>query len=175
MRTNRKYYSKTKKKNNLSPFLKGEGQKVLIFGLGLNAGGVGSAKFFSRQGAKVTVTDLKTKEAFFASLDELARFPNIKYVLGKHRLVDFLTSDLIVKNPAIPWDNPFLKKARAKGVPITTDTILFFDQTPALVIGITGTKGKSTTAALLAKLLRKKYPRVWLLGNIRESFFEQTF
>jgi UDP-N-acetylmuramoylalanine--D-glutamate ligase len=125
MRTNRKYYSKTKKKNNLSPFLKGEGQKVLIFGLGLNAGGVGSAEFFSRQGAKVVVTDLKSRKALSASLAKISHFSNIKYVLGQHRLIDFLTSDLIIKNPAIPWNHPFLKKAREKGVKISTDTIIF--------------------------------------------------
>ncbi|MDP3052737.1 MAG: UDP-N-acetylmuramoyl-L-alanine--D-glutamate ligase [bacterium] len=177
MSTNNFYYSKTKQKDNiprLSPVCPvnraGSPQKVLIFGLGLNGGGIGIAKFFSRQGAKVTVTDLKTKEALSASLNELARFPNIKYVLGKHRLVNFLTSDLIVKNPAIPWDDPFLEKARAKGIPITTDTIIFFSHAPALIVGITGTKGKSTTAALLAEILKKKYPKVWLLGNIRESF-----
>lgn len=195
MRINRKHYSKPKRKNNIpypsclpasyeagKPCLPaGRPPKVLIFGLGLNGGGVGSAKFFSRQGAKVTVTDLKTEEALSASLNKLASFPDIEYVLGKHRLADFLASNLIVKNPAIPWDNPFLKKTRAKGIPITTDTILFFNQTPAPVIGITGTKGKSTTATLLTKLLRKKYSRaypelrrkIWLLGNIRESFLNK--
>jgi len=174
MRINKPHYSKSRGKDKKTP-------QVLIFGLGLNGGGVGSARFFGRQGAKVIVTDLRTKETLSASLDKLAHFPNIKYVLGKHRLVDFLTSDLIVKNPAIPWDNLFLKKARAKGIPITTDTILFFNQTPAPVIGVTGTKGKSTTATLLAELLQKKYSRVrpelrrrvWLLGNIRESFLDK--
>lgn len=174
MLINKPHYSKSRDKDKIMP-------KVLIFGLGLNGGGVGSTRFFSRQGAKVTVTDLKTKKALAASLDKLARFPNIKYVLGKHRLADFLASDLIVKNPAISWDNPFLKKARVKGIPITTDTILFFGQTPAFIIGITGTKGKSTTATLLAELLRKKYSRVrpglrrkvWLLGNIQKSFLDK--
>src|SRR3989344_2536191 len=161
MRTNREHYSKTKKKGN--PL-----QKVLVFGLGLNAGGVGSAKFFSRQGAEVVVTDKKTQKNLAPSLAELASLPNTKYVLGRHRLTDFLKSDLIIKNPAIPWNHLFLKKAREKGVKISTDTIIFFSRAPALIIGVTGTKGKSTTATLLAKILKKKYPRVWLLGNIQE-------
>jgi len=165
MSTNRFNYNKPKPKNNKS-------LRVLIFGLGLNGGGVGSAKFFSRQGAKVLVTDLKNKRLLAASLAKLAPFPNIKYALGKHQLNDFLSSDLIVKNPAIPWNNPYLRQAQAKGVPITTDVMVFFEQTPALTIGITGTKGKSTTATLLTKILKKKYRRVWLLGNIRESLLE---
>ena len=166
MRTNREHYSKTKKKGN--PL-----QKVLVFGLGLNAGGVGSAKFFSRQGAEVVVTDKKTQKNLAPSLAELASLPNTKYVLGRHRLTDFLKSDLIIKNPAIPWNHLFLKKAREKGVKISTDTIIFFSRAPALIIGVTGTKGKSTTATLLAKILKKKYPRVWLLGNIQESFLDK--
>jgi len=166
MRINKPHYSKIRQKDNIP-------LKILIFGLGLNGGGIGSAKFFSRQGAKVTVTDLKSKKALKNSLAELSSCSGIKYVLGRHRLTDFLTSDLIVKNPAIPWDNPYLKKARAKGITITTDTIIFFDRAPALIIGVTGTKGKSTTATLLAEILKKKYQKVWLLGNIRESFLEQ--
>jgi UDP-N-acetylmuramoylalanine--D-glutamate ligase len=166
MRINKPHYSKSKDEDKKTP-------KVLIFGLGLNGGGVGSASFFSRQGAKVTVTDLKTRKDLAGSLAKLSRFNNIRYVLGKHRLADFLASDLIVKNPAISWNNPFLNKARAKSIPITTDTIIFFSQTPAPIIGITGTKGKSTTATLLAEFLRAKYSKVWLLGNIQESFLEK--
>ena len=173
MSNNRRHYSKAGQKNNISGLLANKPLKVLVFGLGLNGGGAGSARFFNRQGAQVTITDLKTREALSASLAELSSLPGIKYVLGKHRWADFKTSDLIVKNPAIPWNNPFLKKARAQGIPITTDTILFFGQAPALTIGITGTKGKSTIATLLTKLLKKKYPRVWLAGNIGKSFLDK--
>lgn len=150
-----KNYSKVRRENNTRHPSTSKPLKVLIFGLGLNGGGVGSARFFSRQGAKVTITDLKSKKTLSASLAELSSLPDIKYVLGKHRWADFLASDLIVKNPAIPWDNHFLKKAQAQGIPVVTDTILFFNQAPALTIGITGTKGKSTTATLLAKLFKK--------------------
>ncbi|MEK7573942.1 MAG: UDP-N-acetylmuramoyl-L-alanine--D-glutamate ligase [Patescibacteria group bacterium] len=180
MSNDREYYSKVRQKNNALTYSAGklclsasQPLKVLVFGLGLNGGGVGSARFFSRQGAKVTITDLKSKKALSVSLAELSSFPGIKYVLGRHRWADFLASDLIVKNPAIPWDNPFLKKAQAQNIPITTDTILFFSQAPTLIVGITGTKGKSTTATLLAELLKKKYSRVWLVGNIGESFLDK--
>lgn len=166
-------YSKARRENNTRRLSASKPRKVLIFGLGLNGGGVGSARFFSRQGVKVTITDLKSEKTLSASLAELSSLPNIKYVLGKHRWADFKTSDLIVKNPAIPWDNHLLKKAQAQGISITTDTILFFSQVPALTVGITGTKGKSTTATLLAKLCKKKYSRVWLAGNIGESFLDK--
>lgn len=121
----------------------------------------------------MVVTDLKNRKALSASLAKLSHFPNIKYVLGQHRLADFLTSDLIIKNPAIPWAHPFLNKARERGIKISTDTIIFFNQVSATVVGVTGTKGKSTTATLLAEILKTKYRKVWLLGNIRESFLDK--
>lgn len=163
-------YSKLALKSNSR---KNPRKKVLIWGLGLNNGGAGSAKFFCRQGAEVVITDLKTRKNLASSLIQLRHFPDIKYVLGRHRLRDFLTSDLIIKNPAALWSNPFIQKTRAKGIKISSETMLFFEQSPAPIVGVTGTKGKSTTATLLAELLKSKYRQVWLLGNIQESFLEK--
>lgn len=163
-------YSKLALKSNSS---KNPYKKVLIWGLGLNNGGVGSAKFFCRQGKKVLITDKKTREELASSLAQLKYCSNIKYTLGQHLLKDFLASDLIIKNPAIPWSHPFIQKMREKKIKISSETMLFFEQSPAPIVGITGTKGKSTTATLLAELLKSKYRRVWLLGNIQESFLEK--
>ncbi|MDP3733580.1 MAG: UDP-N-acetylmuramoyl-L-alanine--D-glutamate ligase, partial [Candidatus Daviesbacteria bacterium] len=62
--------------------------RVLIFGLGLNQGGVGSVKFFAKAGAGVRVTDLKNRKILKPSLDQLKEFTNIKYTLGKHKYED---------------------------------------------------------------------------------------
>ncbi len=141
-------------------------------GLGLHGGGVGVAKFFVRQGAKVLVTDPKTKKELKDSIDELKGY-KINYVLGKHRVGDFKNADLIIKNPAVPKDSKYLKIAKKNKVPIETDIGLFFELCPSKkIIGITGTKGKSTTATLIAKLLKTKY-KVVLAGNIRASVLEE--
>lgn len=146
-------------------------KKITIIGLGLHGGGVGAAKFFSRLGAKVLATDLRDEETLKPSLEQLEDYP-IKYVLGQHRLDNFIGADLIIKNPAVPENSKYLQAARDKKVPIDTDIGVFFELCPAPIIGVTGTKGKSTTATLIAKLLKKKYPDVILVGNIRTSVLE---
>lgn len=148
-----------------------QNKKVLIMGLGLHGGGAGSAKFFCRQGADVTVTDLKTKEQLKESLIKLKGL-KIKYVLGRHQEQDFLSADLIIKNPDVPATSPYLEIARKNNIAIETDVSLFFRMANVFIIGVTGTKGKSTTASLIYHLLKSKYKRVFLAGNIGISPLE---
>jgi len=129
------------------------GKKVLIMGLGLHGGGVGSARFFAKAGAKVTVTDLKEARTLALSLEKLKGL-DIDFVLGEHREENFRNADLIIKNPAVRDDSSYLATARRAGAPIETDISFFFNHTPAFTIGVTGTKGKSTTTALIAHILK---------------------
>lgn len=129
--------------------------KVLIFGLGLNQGGVGSARFFAKAKAKVRVTDLKTKEELQESLDQLQEFPEIEYTLGEHRYEDLDWADLIIKNPAIKPGNPYIEYALKQGKQVEQDCGIFLQFVDKKqIIGITGTKGKSTTASLIYEVLR---------------------
>ncbi len=146
-------------------------KKILIMGLGLNGGGVSSAKFFYNQGAHVLVTDLKTNFQLEESLKKLKKI-KAEYILGKHREDDFKTADIIIKNPDVSNSSPYLEIARKHNVPIETPTSLFLKTTKSFVIGITGTKGKSTTSALIYNLLKSKYKKVFLAGNIGLSPFE---
>jgi UDP-N-acetylmuramoylalanine--D-glutamate ligase len=159
------------------------GKKVTIMGLGLHGGGAGVAKFFCEQGADVLVTDLKTKEQLEKSLEKLKPFTfrgrkvkgkklPIKFVLGEHRNQDFINADLIIKNPAVPRESPYLKIARDNKVPIKTDIDIFFGLCGAQIIGVTGSKGKSTTATLIYNLLKSQFKDVILAGNIGVSPLE---
>jgi len=147
-------------------------KKVTIIGLGLHGGGVGVAKFFSRLGAKVLITDLRSKEELKESLEELKGEP-IKYVLNQHRPEDFINTDLVIKNPAVPDKSTYLELAREHKVPIETDIGIFFELCPASIIGVTGSKGKSTVATLIAKFLAKEHSKVVLAGNIRSSVLQK--
>ncbi len=140
-------------------------------GVGLHGGGVGVIKFLVAQGAKVLATDLRTEDKLKESLEKLKELP-VEFVLGQHRLEDFTEADMIIKNPGVPDDSEFLVAARKKKIPIESDVSIFFDLCPAPIIGVTGTKGKSTTAALLAHILSKHFPQVILAGNIRTSVLE---
>ena len=148
-------------------------KKVLIMGLGLHGGGVSVAKFFLKQKAKVLITDLKTKSQLKESLAKFAedRSSQLKLVLGKHREEDFKNVDLIIKNPDVPSTSPYLKIARKNNIPIKSDIEIFFDLCPGEIIGVTGTKGKSTVATLIYRLMKEKY-QVVLAGNIGVSPLE---
>lgn len=147
-------------------------KKVTIIGLGLHGGGVGVAKFFSRLGAKVLITDLRNKEDLKESLEQL-KGESIKYVLNQHRPEDFINTDLVIRNPAVPDKSKYLEIAREHKVPIETDVGIFFELCPALIIGVTGSKGKSTVATLIAKFLAKEHGKVVLAGNIRSSVLQK--
>lgn len=147
--------------------------KVLIFGLGLNQGGVGSAQFFASRGAAVRITDLKSKEILEPSINQLKKFPKISYTLGEHKNNDFDWADLIIKNPAIKPGNPYLQYAQAQHKTIETDMGIFLQYVkPNQIIGITGTKGKSTTSSLIYEVLKTAGKKVILAGNIGKSVLD---
>jgi UDP-N-acetylmuramoylalanine--D-glutamate ligase len=145
------------------------GVKVLVMGLGLHGGGAGTANFFLTRGAEVTVTDLKSEEELGPSVHALEAGKNLRLVLGRHRFEDFRSADLVVKNPAVPPDSPYLRHAVEHGVRVDTDVGIFLDKvreiTPNL-IGVTGTKGKSTTATIIHGIFSRAFDGTVLGGNI---------
>jgi UDP-N-acetylmuramoylalanine--D-glutamate ligase len=145
--------------------------KVTLMGLGLypQGSGVSALRFLYDQGAKITVTDTKTHNELEPQLRTLKKLKGVTYVLGQHVKGDFIDTDLVVKNPGVPASSPYLKIARAQKIPIATDTTLYFQNTIAPTIGVTGTRGKSTTSSLLFLMLHKKYTSTRLGGNIKIS------
>jgi len=140
-------------------------KKVLIAGLGTLGGGLETTKFFVKNGAFVTVTDLKAKEELRSSLSKLQGLP-IKFTLGRHSASDFQNQDLIIRNPAMPKESPYLELARANGIPIMMESTVFFTICSSNnIIGVTGTKGKTTTVFLIKKILEKAKKDVLIGGN----------
>lgn len=129
-------------------------KKITVFGLGLHGGGVGTVKFLVEHGAKVIVTDLKTKEQLAPSLEKLKAFKNIQYVLGQHRREDFTDVDMVIKTPPVPWSDKHIKIALENKVPVEMDSSLFFKLCKRPIIGVTGTKGKTTSATLIYEILK---------------------
>ncbi|NBU63674.1 MAG: UDP-N-acetylmuramoyl-L-alanine--D-glutamate ligase, partial [Chloroflexia bacterium] len=148
------------------------GKKIVVMGLGVHGGGLGVARFCAEAGADVVVTDLRPAELLAESLTALADLP-ITYVLGAHRPSDFQQCDIVVRNPAVPATSPFLAMAQAAGAQIEMEMTLFFRLCPAPIIGITGTKGKTTTSTLTAFLLATWHPDTVLAGNMRISALAQ--
>ncbi|MDP2860617.1 MAG: Mur ligase family protein, partial [bacterium] len=141
-------------------------KKVLIMGLGLNGGGTGTARFFAKEKARVTVTDLKPAESLKPSTDALREY-KITYILGRHREEDFAAADLIIRNPDVPRSSFFLETAKNHGVPVEMEDALFAKLCSLPIIGVTGTRGKTTTTMMIASLLKAAGKKVLIGGNIR--------
>jgi len=141
-------------------------KKILVMGLGLHGGGLAIVKYLLKNKAKLTITDLKNVKELKPSLGKLAKYKNIKYTLGKHDFKDFKNQDLIIQNPGVPSNSKYLKIAHKNNIPLVNEAVMFFGLYPGKIIGITGTRGKSTTATLLNKILKKKIKGNILAGNI---------
>lgn len=139
-------------------------------GLGLLGRGIGYTKFLADCGTQLLVTDLKDKKQLAPSLKKLAKYKNIKYVLGKHRLEDFRNCDMVIKAAGVPLDSPYIKEAKKNKIPVEMDVSLFAKLAPDVtIIGITGTRGKSMTTMLIYDILQnnKINSNVYLGGNVR--------
>ncbi len=137
-------------------------KRILVVGLGRS--GVALCKFLSKNGAKVTVSDHKSKAELSNSLEQLANL-NLQLDLGGHTPRLFLEQDLIVLSPGVPQNLKIFEYARAHGVKVTGEFEFSstFIQEP--VIAITGTNGKSTTSKLIETMLLESGIKAWLGGN----------
>src|SRR3989338_8570538 len=172
-----------------------KGKKVTQMGLGLLGRGLRDADFLVRHGAEVLVTDLKSEKELTPSLKKLKKvcgyvistsdvditYPQakIRFVLGKHKLEDFRNRDFILKAAGVPLNSPYIAEARRNKIPIEMDASLFFKLMPKGVtfVGITGTRGKTTTAYLIYEILKlvlqqssgRPKSRAFLAGNIKDT------
>jgi UDP-N-acetylmuramoylalanine--D-glutamate ligase len=142
-------------------------------GLGQFGGGAAAARWLARQGVIVTVTDLADEKSLATALHCFSGSAIAACHLGGHRECDFREADLVVVNPAVRPDNPWLAIARASGAWLTTEIDLFLAASPAASIGVTGSNGKSTTAAMIAAMLQAAGRRTWLGGNIGGSLLDR--
>lgn len=142
-----------------------QGKRVLIMGLGLHGSGIASARYAVKQGAIVRVTDLRSAEVLAPSIASLAGLP-VEYVLGEHRDADFLWAEIVIHVPGVRRDSPYLRLAREHGARIEQEIALFFQACPGRIIGITGTRGKTTTTTLIYEILRASGMPTTIGGNV---------
>ena len=141
-----------------------EGKKITVMGIGLNGGGIAAVRFLASLGAKVIATDIKSEKELKASLEKLKDLKNVTFVLGQHRMENFTNVDMIVKGPAVPWSSKHIQEALKRKIPVEMDSSIFFKLCKFPIIGITGTKGKTTTATLIAEILKVAGENVFTAG-----------
>ncbi|MFT5477813.1 MAG: UDP-N-acetylmuramoylalanine--D-glutamate ligase [Planctomycetota bacterium] len=145
---------------------------VTVMGLGLFGGGAGVARWFAERGARVTVTDLRDAEELAPSLAQLEDL-ELRMVLGGHDERNFVETECVIANAAVPPNNRYLARAREHGVEVTTELGLFVELCALPQIWVSGTQGKSSTANALAQLLRASGRAVRLAGNIGRSLLAE--
>jgi UDP-N-acetylmuramoylalanine--D-glutamate ligase len=144
-----------------------EGKKITVMGLGLLGRGLGDVQYLAEMGAELIVTDLKSAEQLQTSLDALKPFSNITFVLSEHRLEDFRDRDMILKAAGVPIESPFIAEAHMNKIPVKMSSSLFAEIAQIPVVGVTGTRGKSTTTFMIHAILERAEKKVLLGGNVR--------
>lgn len=139
--------------------------------LGLAKSGFAVAKLLLRLGAKVTVNEYKQRHEC-SGVEELEN-EGITVICGGHPLVLLEGDiDMIVKNPGIPFDIPFLVEAEKRRIPIATEIEIAYLISKAPIIGITGSNGKTTTTTLVFEMLKESECSPLIAGNIGTVFCE---
>src|SRR5579883_2494645 len=122
------------------------GQRVTVVGLGRE--GLAVTRVLAREGARVTVSDARDEAALstqLAALDGL----DVRLSLGGNRPEEALDCDLLVLSPGVDKRAPLVREALRRGIPISSETEIFFARCPARIVGVTGSAGKTTTTTLV--------------------------
>jgi UDP-N-acetylmuramoylalanine--D-glutamate ligase len=131
--------------------------------LGAQESGVGAAILAKQLGDRVFVSDKGKVNAHYEGL--LAHY-EIEFEAGGHSWDRLKQADLVVKSPGIPNDVEVIRKFEAAGTLVVSEIEFAFKHTQAEIVAITGTNGKTTTAALTHKILADQQLDVALGGNI---------
>lgn len=145
-------------------------KNILIFGLGVLGGGAGVVKVFDEIGASIRITDNKSEQELQNVLHDISTKFVKKLTLGKHEMEDIEWADVIIKNPGVPTSSPFIQKAFELGKHVTTEAALYLKYSEATTIGITGTRGKTTTTLMIGDIFTQAFSeRVLVGGNIQNN------
>ncbi len=142
------------------------GKKVAVFGLGRQGGGSKVANTLARAHAQVTVFDALPENELREQLDQLESEITVQCGVENPDLTSF---DCVIKNPAVPFSHPSVEQALQIGIPVVGETALALRFLRDRSIGITGTRGKTTTTTLTGKLLEAAGKRVLVGGNIPQA------
>lgn len=144
-----------------------KGKKIAIIGLGVS--NIPLIEYFYKYEAKVTVFD-NTKELEKNLIEKLEKY-NIKYFLGKDSLKNLIGFDYIFRSPSCMPTIKEIEEEVKRGAIVTSEIEKVLELTPATVIGITGSDGKTTTTTLIYEILKANGYNCFLGGNIGTPLF----
>jgi UDP-N-acetylmuramoylalanine--D-glutamate ligase len=145
-----------------------KGKKITVMRIGLLGRGVGDAAFLAMMGAEVLVVDNAPQEVMQPSVDALSEYPNITFKFGAYDKADFTSADFVLVGAGTPLDSPELAAAREAGVSLKQSAAWFAELSKVPIIGVTGTRGKSTVTHMIHHVLSEVTGEDILLGgNVR--------
>ena len=141
-----------------------QGKKVLVFGSGKS--GIGAADLLEQTGATPVIYDGNEKIDKEAVLHKIPHHSRTEVYAGKlpEEVQDSL--DLVVLSPGVPTDIPMVRAFYEQGLPVWGEVELAYRTGKGRVLAITGTNGKTTTTALLGKIMKDAEDSVFVVGNI---------
>jgi UDP-N-acetylmuramoylalanine--D-glutamate ligase len=140
--------------------------------VGAARSGVALATHLTRHGESVRLTDRKPADELGSALDQLP--PGVELRLGGQDESVLDGVDAVYASPGVPWDSDLLNKARARGIPVSSEIDLFLRLCKGTVVGITGTNGKTTTTALAGGVLAAGRLPVIVGGNIGDTVLDRV-
>jgi UDP-N-acetylmuramoylalanine--D-glutamate ligase len=148
------------------------GKRVVVYGLGRFGGGVGVVRYLAKQGADVIVADDLPRAELEHSISLLNDVAVAAWIFeaADNRLP---ACDLIVANPGLPPSHSLFADAKSETVPVTSEIELFCLANSARIIAVTGSNGKSTTAAMIAHILFAAGFTCHLGGNFGGSLLSE--
>jgi UDP-N-acetylmuramoylalanine--D-glutamate ligase len=139
------------------------GKKTVVVGLGKT--GVALARFLTKAGAVVVVTDTADEMALGDQVRQIKQL-GVKTELGPHRNDTFENADLIVISPGVPHTIEPVIRAQKRGIPIIGEVELASRFIREPLVAVTGTNGKTTTTELIGAMLKSTGHKVFVGGNI---------
>ena len=140
------------------------GRRVLI--LGAARQGLALARWLSVQGARVTLSDMRSKDELRVARESLAEL-GIVWALGGHPLELLDSTDVLCLSGGVPLTLPIVAEAVSRGIPLSNDSQIFMEVVPCKTIGITGSAGKTTTTTLVGNMAKNAYgDKTYVGGNI---------
>ncbi|MDQ6721548.1 MAG: UDP-N-acetylmuramoyl-L-alanine--D-glutamate ligase [Candidatus Dormibacteraeota bacterium] len=139
--------------------------------VGAARSGVALANHLTGTGERVRIVDRKSEPELAETIAQLPAGVDLR--LGGYDEGVLAGVDIVYASPGVPWDSTLLRRAREKGIAVSSEIDLFLQLCPGTVVGITGTNGKTTTTALTGTVLAAGNRPVIVGGNIGDTVLDR--
>jgi UDP-N-acetylmuramoylalanine--D-glutamate ligase len=144
-------------------------KKLVVLGAGES--GVGTAILGKQKGFDVFVSD---KGAITEKYKKVLLNNDISFEEGNHTESKIFEADVVMKSPGIPDTLSLIIALKQKGISVISEIEFASKYTNGVIVGITGSNGKTTTTMLVNHILKQEKLNVSMGGNIGESFAQQV-